>query len=123
MLGAGDTEEEALADLRKNFANFRAGGHKLPRPGTRVPIQFASTNRVDSYPALKREFIQRVLELEWVFISDESSLWDFHSDETNQSLLKKIEDIYGVDVSDITSGNLADILERIAQFKASGKKA
>jgi hypothetical protein len=43
-----------------------------------------------------------------------SSLWDFHGDETNDALHAKIKEVYGVDVSDIKSGNLSEILERIA---------
>ncbi len=55
-----------------------------------------------------------MLGLGWAFVSDESSLWDFHTGETNKVLIAKIKDPYGVDVSDIESGNLAMILDRIA---------
>jgi hypothetical protein len=47
-------------------------------------------------------------------ISDQSSLWDFHSEETNNALIEKISQVYGVDVSDIESAKLCEILERIA---------
>ncbi|HET6932324.1 MAG TPA: hypothetical protein VFI45_18495 [Candidatus Acidoferrum sp.] len=116
-LGAGDTKEEALADLQKNFENYKANGRKLPRPGTHAPIEFAQSTRLDMHPDLKEDFVRRVLDLPWVFLSDESSLFDFHEDETNDVLLEKIRAVYGVDVSDITSGNVADILERIAKIK------
>src|SRR5215467_7558644 len=40
LSGSGDTEEEALHDLRKNFSTTKAekakSGKKLPRPGTHV---------------------------------------------------------------------------------------
>jgi hypothetical protein len=55
-----------------------------------------------------------VLGLDWAWISDESSLWDFHHDETNDALISKIDEVYGVDVSDIQSARLTEILERIA---------
>jgi len=60
------------------------------------------------------DFIHRVLDLPWAFISDQSSLWDFHADGNNDVLIAKIRDIYDVDVSDIETGNIAEILERIS---------
>jgi len=119
MMGAGKTKHEALADLRKNFENFKANGRKLPRPGTRVPIEFASSSRLDMHAELSADFTRRVLELPWAFLSDESSLFDFHEDETNDVLVEKIRTVYGVDVSDIPNGNLADIFERIAKIKVT----
>ena len=68
---------------------------------------------------LAQDFIQRVLELDWAWTSDESSLWDFHTEETNDRLNAKIMGIYGVDVSDIKSGNLSEIFERIASKEQS----
>ena len=58
--------------------------------------------------------MHRVLELKWAWISDESSLWDFHQDETNDPLVSRIKELYDVDVSDIRSARLSEILERIA---------
>jgi hypothetical protein len=114
MSGNGNTKPDALGDLRKKFDEFKAT-KKLPRPGTTVPIEFAQRNRVDQHPELEKDFVQRVLEIEWAWISDESSLWDFHSEETNGKLNDKIRQIYGVNVSDISSGNLADIFDRISK--------
>ncbi len=117
--GMGDTKEDALSDLRTKFlarkATLAEEGKTLPRPGTKVPIQFASQEQVSAHPDLKADFIRRVLELEWAFISDESSLWDFHTEETNEALLAKIKDVYGVSVADIESGNIYKILNRITE--------
>ncbi len=44
--------------------------------------------------------------MDWAWISDESSLWDFHSNETDDALIAKIKELYGVDVSDIASARL-----------------
>jgi hypothetical protein len=115
MSGSGNTRLAALEELRKNFGRFKATKKKLPRPGTKVPIEFAASNRVGQHSELAKDFVQRILEVDWAWISDESSLWDFHGDETNDKLLEKIRRIYGVDVSDISSGNLADIFERITK--------
>lgn len=114
MLGAGDTRQEAFEDLRKCFEQFKATNKELPRPGTKVPIQFASRTRVDRHSELAKDFIQSIFGLEWAWISDESSLSDFHEEESDDALVERIRTKYGVDVSDISSGNLADIFDRIA---------
>jgi hypothetical protein len=118
LTGGGDSDREALEALRQHFATAKAErmrlGTPLPRPGTRVPIQFASQERVSAYPELTEDFVHRVLELKWVWISDESSLWDFHQDETNDPLISRIKELYDVDVSDVKSARLSEILERIA---------
>jgi hypothetical protein len=113
MSGSGDTKQEALEKLRKNFDHFKAAKPTLPRPGAKVPIEFAARDRVGQHSELAKDFVKRVLGVDWAWISDESSLWDFHGDETNEILTDKILKIYGVDVSDISSGSLADIFERI----------
>jgi hypothetical protein len=118
MTGFGDSREEALNSLRTDFlarkAKLAEEGKPLPRPGTNVPIEFGSQGRVDVHPELTQDFIHRVLELPWAFISDQSSLWDFHTEENNDALFAKIREVYGVDVSDIESGNLSEILDRIS---------
>lgn len=117
--GGGDTRETAFAELREKFASRKMqlaqDGKPLPRPGNKVPIQFASQERVNSHPELKKDFTRRVLGLDRAFISDKSSLWDFHTEETNEALLAKIKEAYGVDVSDIESGMLCDIFDRIGE--------
>ncbi len=119
LFGFGDTPDEALRELAANFSKAAAARQlkqtPLPRPGTTVPVEWASRERIDTHAELAEDFIRRVLELEWAWISDESSLWDFHQDETNMALQAKIQEVYGVDVSDIESGNVAEILSRIAE--------
>lgn len=121
--GEGGTRLEALQELQKSFATVKAekakDGKKLPRPGTHVGIEFASAGRVDAHAELAEDFIRRVLNLDWAFLSDESSLWDFHSSDDNQDLIAKINEVYGVDVSDIESAKLWQILDRIATTRAS----
>jgi hypothetical protein len=114
--GAGDTHAEALRELENAFETAKRN-RPLPRPGTRVPVQFATQERVSAHRELAEDFIRRILELEWAWISDESSLWDFHRDETNDALYAKIQEVYGVDVSDIKSARLSEILERIASAR------
>jgi hypothetical protein len=114
----GETPEEALRNLAKRFEETRnrmlLDGKTMPRPGTHVAIEFAPQEKVEGHCELKNDFVRRVLKLDWAWISDQSSLWDFHTNETNQSYFRTISLLYGVDVSDIESGNIAEILERIA---------
>jgi|SRR5579872_164892 len=118
LTGGGETPQDAMRELAAQFESVKAErqreGRPLPRPGTAVPIQFAARERVGAHPELADDFVRRVLGLDWAWISDDSSLWDFHTDETSDALFEKIKDVYGVDVSDIESGNLAQILDRIA---------
>jgi hypothetical protein len=76
---------------------------------------FAERKRIEQHPDLEKDFIHRILELPWAVISDESSLWDFHTDLTNDNLVRKINAIYRVDVSGIPKGYIADILDLIAR--------
>ncbi len=69
---------------------------------------------MDANPELAEDFVRRVLNLDWAWISDESSLWDFHDSDDNQALIAKINEVYGVDISDIESAKLWQILDRIA---------
>jgi hypothetical protein len=118
MSGHGGTRQEALDEIREKFERFIASKQPLPRPGTVVPLQYAASDRVGQHPELTKDFARRVLGLEWIWISDESSLWDFHGDATNEMLVEKIRSVYGIDVSGITSGNLADIFDRILKRAA-----
>jgi hypothetical protein len=123
VAGTGDTRQEARADLSKTIESVRIArrehGRHLPRPGTREPIEFASQERVMAHPELAEDFVRRVLGLDWAWISDESSLWDFHPNETNELLCNKIMEVYGVDVSDIESAKLSEILDRLAVARSN----
>ena len=94
-------------------------GKMAARPGRRVRIEFASQEKVSSYPARRDDFLKDVLGLEDAWISDESSLWDFHTEQTNDLLFAKIREVYGVDVSDIGSAELWAIFERIDETRRS----
>jgi hypothetical protein len=117
----GDSKEEALANLKGEFARRRQmrvdEGKRVPRPGTRVPIVFGPQARADRHAALADDFTRRVLHpvlgIEDVWITDDSSLWNFHFDETSDELVAKIREVYGVDVSDVESQTLVDIFDRI----------
>lgn len=118
--GVGATKDGALATLSENLEGIRkhrsASGRPMPRPGTKVPIEFAATTRVLADPALYDDFIIRVLRFEPgspVFISDESSLGDFGDEVRVNDLRARIFEVYQVDVADLKAGLLCEILERI----------
>jgi hypothetical protein len=117
----GASKAEALNALGEQFAQRKKDwlkkGKTLPRPGVNVPIEFAPQERVNAHSKLAEDFIHRVLGLPSAWISDKSSLWDFHFEETNEALLAKIREVYGVDVSDIESARLWEIFERIERVK------
>ena len=119
MFGHGQTKEEAYADLKRRFEEYKGRGEKLLRPGARrrPQIEFAPTVEIKQYEQIAVDFFEKVLGMNYYecFISDESSLWDFHGEETNEEYYRKIADVYGVDVSDIESGNLVQIFERIRE--------
>jgi hypothetical protein len=123
LSGGGDSREEALQKLSDTFAAAKAKkrekGKLLPRPGTRVPIEFVTQERVNAHTELSDDFIHRVLEMESAWISDESILWDFHTGETNDLYCARIKKIYGVDVSDIKSARLCEIFDRIVAARKS----
>jgi hypothetical protein len=123
VTGGGDTEWKALQELKKAFASIKSERAKakkpLPRPGVHVPVAFASRREVNAHSELADDFVRRVLNLDWAFISDESSLWDFHTDRTNAALIARINQVYDVDVSDIKSARLSEILGRIATKQSS----
>ena len=89
----------------------------MPRPGTGLPIQFASQEQINKNGALVDDFVKEILGLQWALLTDESSLWDFHHESNNEAFLSKIRDKYGVDVSYLEDAKIADILQAIASSK------
>jgi hypothetical protein len=117
LSGSGDTVAAAMESLRERFNHARESRSSMPRPGTRVPLEFASRERIAANSGLADEFLRSVLEHGEAWISDESSLWDFALGDSLDDYYAKISALYNVDVSDIPDGNLASILERIAQSR------
>lgn len=119
-VGLGATIQEARAALETNLhaieAKRRADGKPMPRPGTGLPIEFASTARVSADPALLDEFICKALGFtpgDPVFISDESSICDFGDDERVSEIRANIREHFGVAVDQPEPVRIADLLERI----------
>lgn len=114
MHGHGNSRDEARADLEKFFARYAEAGKTLPRPGTYVEMEIASRAKVESYATLQKDFEQHILNVEWAFLTDQSSLGHFTLGQSKEDMYRSIEERYGVDVSDVEDGNLTKIFERIA---------
>lgn len=80
-------------------------------------IDFAPTNGIDKFFGISKEFMKKIFNFEpgEYLITDESSLHDFTGlDEMELSDIQiRIQDEYGIDVSDVESVNLIEIFARI----------
>ena len=121
MIGFGETREEAIQNLGENIASYRRQRGHTPRPGVEVPLEFAPTDGIEKYFDIAYDFMGEILgfDLTGIFVSDGSSLFDFIDRDSSSELFKMIYERYGVDVSDIESGNLVKIFERIERFKTT----
>jgi len=98
---------------------------EMKKPGKIIPrgpfkgkrIEFAPTDELDMFRSLADEFMEEIFCMEpgSYLITDESSLRDFQGVEDLElaDIYGKILEVYGVDVSDIVSGNLVEIFARI----------
>ena len=81
-----------------------------------MKFELAPTNGVDLFWEIAEDFMQRIFDLapgEYL-ITDESSLHDFTGfDVEIEDLHQQIRDAYDLDVSDIDSGNLFEVFQRI----------
>lgn len=74
---------------------------------------------IDKFESIAPDFFERILDMdrEDCLITDESSLWDFHTERSNEPFYSRILEVYGIDVSDVEKGNLARIFQRIIEAK------
>ena len=113
LQGSGYTKEEAISDLEKKFKVVKTN-KKLPRPGTGMPIVFASDKGVRGYKEIADDFFSKILNQDYSqsFISDESSIWDFVFDDNLEKYYQEIKKVYFVDTSS-TNGNFLEIFKKI----------
>lgn len=121
MSGSGDTIEEAYEELQKSFHQYKNAGNKLPRPGTNVEIKFAETDEIEKYDHIAEDFFRKILNMNFndiLFISDESSLYDFClNDDLLSEKIQLIKDTYGIDLSEDEGLRLTDIFRKIEEGK------
>jgi hypothetical protein len=93
----------------------------FPPSKRKAPVRFelAPTAAIDKYESVAPEFFQKILDIDRndCLITDESCLWDFHGEMSNDSIYSKILEVYGVDVSDVEGSNLAKIFQRIVEAR------
>lgn len=111
----GSSVLDAVENLRNNLLAY-GKENKLPRPGRKVPIQFADSGRIEKYENIAVDFFDKIIGINYYdcFISDMSSLFDFDLD--NEETMQKIKQEYGIE----PSGDLflADIFEQINNASA-----
>lgn len=79
----------------------------------KLKIEFASTRKISEYDELAAEFIEQIFGIDSFLITDESSLWDFRTEESKKEIWRRIQESYDIDVSDVKDGKLVQIFERI----------
>ena len=101
----------------ENFELYKEMGEKI-NPFDEIEI--APQVLAEQYEDIANHFIPQIIGVKGFLITDESSLLDFNFEiedgkvkRDTDKTLKKIEDIYGVDVSDIKDLNLIKIFERL----------
>ena len=112
MSAFGNTPEEAEANLVCKFNNYRMSSKPLPRPGRKLRRKPTDRSDLEVYEIIAVDFFGNILETNFYncVLSDQASLYDFLPGEDYD---KRINNRYGIDISDIRSGNLLKIFRRI----------
>lgn len=116
MNADGYSKIEAHKKLMDRFNAYKEEGHQLPRPGTRVPLTFASVSKIDNLEKVAVDFFRNIFDLDYygMFISDESSLYNFcWSDTEIEKVHDMINHYYQIDINNIDGLIIVDILEKI----------
>ena len=116
MSGSGNTKTEAYLKLKESFEKYKIENKILPRPGKKVEIKFASVLDVNNYEQEAIQFFDQVFDMDYagIFISDESSLYDFCWTNESLSIAKeKINNIYRINIDETEGLKIVNILKRI----------
>jgi hypothetical protein len=83
------------------------------KPNATEELQFAPTSQIDELEEIAVDFFPAILGYDFhgVFVSDQSSVFDFGVDE--QMTLKAINDRYGLQLTTLDDGNIVDIMNLI----------
>ncbi|WBX70348.1 hypothetical protein [Tenacibaculum retecalamus] len=118
LVAHGETENQAIENLKTHLTDFKKNNSKIPRPGANVPLEYTESDRIEKNEHIAIEFFDKIIKINFYdcFISDLSSLHDF--DLADEETLKKIESEFGIIPKD-KDYFLSDIFEQINE-KASG---
>jgi hypothetical protein len=126
MVGHGKTPEKALTALKDSFKLYKDNNDDLPRPGTKVPIKFVSTDNIDKDEETAVDFFRNILDMDYYggFFSDGSTLANFELSDNDEvvkkireEIIKKTLSLYNVDIEDIYDEPLWNILEKIEKYR------
>jgi hypothetical protein len=86
-------------------------------------MELAASELVESNREIVDDLLRSVMGLDPMecLVTDESSLWDFHDEESNAPFIEKIGTLYGVDVADLDPPTLAVISGRIRERLSPGR--
>jgi len=126
MVGHGATSEEAIKELERSFHTYRDNNSDLPRPGTNVPLKFATTEQIDKYEEIAVDFFKRVLQMNYYdgFYSDFSCLPYFdleplsdieHNTKMKDEVISRTLLLYHVDITEIYEEPLWKIFATIKE--------
>jgi hypothetical protein len=124
MTSRGETKEMAAQNLKAKFNEYLGQKEKLPRPGDRVPLKYASTEQISKYRATFIEYYDKVLSeysgFPW-FVSDLTNLssWEpINNSEKKQrkeEIIRRTQNEYGIDIRDYYDEPIYKILAIIAE--------
>jgi predicted RNase H-like HicB family nuclease len=120
LVGIGPTKEAAYKNLEENFKLYKAANATLPRPGKEVPVTFAKTDQIFQLEDIAEDFFPAILGYNFhgVFVSDESSIFDFGEDEAEA--IAAINSKYGLQLTTLGDGNIVHILKLIKNERKRG---
>lgn len=116
LIAHGNSKSEAIENLKNNLMEY-SKENTLPRPGTKVPIEFAESSKIEQYEEIAIDFFERIIGINYYecFISDYSSLYDFQLDD--EETIEKIKSIYQIEPdSDLLLVNIFGQIESKSSF-------
>lgn len=122
LVGHGSSPDKALIALKESFQLYKDNNEKLPRPGTKVPLKFASSDKIDKYEKIAVDFFNEILDLDYYqgFYSDKSilscfELWENENkiEDVRNEIIKRTFLHYNVDITDVYNEPLWIILDKI----------
>jgi hypothetical protein len=104
-------KENEMSLFSKVVDAFRVKPEDAPEPEKET--MYGPPDRIMKFRWLAADFLKNVMETSDAFISDHSTLWDFHEEDSNDVFYARALERYGVDVSDIPDAKLLPMMEKI----------
>ena len=119
MVGHGESKEAAFESLKNHFIVYKEN-NKLPRPGTSVPLRFASTDKIDEYEDIAVDFFRKIFNRDYYkgFYSDKSTLIELEifddSVDSKDIIIDRVNNTYQVDISNVYDEPLWRVFQEIS---------